>query len=227
MQSRLQTVPVDGGQQTGLGSGEAMLDIEDISAVAPKATIYVYEAPNTEYGATDEYNTIVSQDKAKVISTSWGVCEQSEQVGQPGVQALENVIFEEAAAQGQSTFAAAGDDGSDDCAGLGSTPVSPLLSVDDPGSQPFVTSVGGTTIDNATQPPAERVWNDGAVGGAGGGGISDSWTAPVWQQHPGVPGINNGAVIAKAESFAAIARDRRWQVLPDGLARGSRCFLLP
>ena len=118
------------------------------------------------------------------------------------MQALENTIFEEAAAQGQSVFSAAGDDGSDDCAGQAATPVAPILSVDDPGSQPFVTSVGGTTIDNATQPPAERVWNDGASFGAGGGGISDSWAEPEWQLHSRVPGLNNVAVVDKAEAYA-------------------------
>ena len=202
MQGRLHTVPVDGGQQVGTGSGEAELDIEDVSAIAPQANIYVYEAPNSEYGALDEYNVMVSQDKAQVISSSWGACEQAEAAGAPGVQALENTIFEEAAAQGESAFSAAGDDGSDDCAGQAASPVSPLLSVDDPGSQPFVTSVGGTTIDNATQPPVERVWNDGASWGAGGGGISDTWTEPAWQAASTVPGLDNPSVVNKANAYA-------------------------
>ena len=36
-------------------------------------------------------------------------------VGQPGLQQAENLLFEQAVAQGQSVFAAAGDNGSDDC----------------------------------------------------------------------------------------------------------------
>jgi hypothetical protein len=202
MQGRLHTVAVDGGQQVGIGSGEAELDIEDVSALAPQAKIYVYEAPNSEYGAIDDYNTIVSQNKGQEISSSWGACEEAEQSGQPGVQALENVIFEEAATQGQSAFSAAGDDGSDDCAGQAATPSPPILSVDDPGSQPFVTSVGGTSIDNATQPPVERVWNDGASFGAGGGGISATWTEPSWQLRSRVPGMNNAAVVNRADAYA-------------------------
>ena len=35
--------------------------------------------------------------------------------GQPGLQQAENLLFEQAVAQGQSVFAAAGDNGSDDC----------------------------------------------------------------------------------------------------------------
>lgn len=202
MLERLHTVPVDGGQQVGSGSGEAVLDVQDVSAIAPGATIYVYQAPNTEYGGLDEYNQIVSQDKAQQVTSSWGLCETAVQTGEPGVQALENVIFQEAAAQGESVFAAAGDDGSNDCAGHASSPVAPVLSVDDPASQPYVVSVGGTTIDNATQPPLERVWNDGASWGAGGGGLSDTWTVPSWQKLSTVPGVNNATVIAKANAFA-------------------------
>jgi hypothetical protein len=57
-----------------------------------------------------------------------------------------------------------------------------VLSVLDPASQPYVLSVGGSTINDATQPPAEQVWDGGAEWGAGGGGISESWAMPSWQQ---------------------------------------------
>ena len=46
MLSRLHVIPVDGGQPAGPGSGEANLDVEDISAIAPGATIDVYEGPS-------------------------------------------------------------------------------------------------------------------------------------------------------------------------------------
>src|ERR1700733_11254459 len=49
MAGRLKVVPVDGGQPTGPGSGEAVLDVEDISAMAPGANIDVYEAPNNVF----------------------------------------------------------------------------------------------------------------------------------------------------------------------------------
>ena len=64
------------------------------------------------------------------------------------------------------------------------------MSVDDPSSQPYVVSVGGTTITDASEPPVEQVWNDGGTGGAGGGGISESWTMPTWQRAATVPGID-------------------------------------
>jgi hypothetical protein len=66
-----------------------------------------------------------------------------------------------------------------------------LLSLLDPASQPYVVSVGGTTIDNATQPPSERVWNDGPEWGSGGGGVSESWTMPTWQEPVALTSANN------------------------------------
>jgi hypothetical protein len=189
--TQISVVPVDGGQPQGTGSGEAVLDIEDVSAIAPAAHIDVYEAPNTTFGGLDEYNQIVANDSARVVSTSWGLCETAFQIGAPGVQQAENIIFQQAAAQGQSVFAAAGDDGSDDCAGHLSTPVPPVVSVDDPASQPDVIGVGGTTMTAPTEPPQEIVWNDGPNWGAGGGGISNTWPMQAWQQYSGVPGVLN------------------------------------
>lgn len=197
MAKRLKVIPVDGGVQTGPGSGEAALDVQDLSALAPRADIDVYEGPyigaaGDEYDPVDEYVPMVDRDVDRVISSSWGLCEQSVQLGQPGLQAAENLLFEQAAAQGQSIFNAAGDTGSDDCNEL--RPPSPVsgqnpVSVMDPGSQPDVVAVGGTTIDDATEPPLEHVWNDGANGGAGGGGISMSWEMPAWQRDSRVPGV--------------------------------------
>src|SRR3989441_8249665 len=64
-----------------------------------------------------------------------------------------------------------------------------MPAVDDPASQPYVTGVGGTTLhinaDNTYQ--SEQVWNDRAINdGASGGGVSQVWSMPRWQQGPGV-----------------------------------------
>ena len=188
-------VPVDGGVGSGSGEGEAVLDIENISALAPDAHTIVYEGGQNNFGniyaSTDEYNAIVSQDRANIISTSWGLCESALDTYAPGTREVENYLFEEAAAQGQTVFAAAGDAGSDDCAYDTSTPLQPVLSVDDPASQPFVIGAGGTTLLTDSQPPSETVWNDGVSGGAGGGGISDTWANPAWQAYAGVKGVAN------------------------------------
>jgi hypothetical protein len=197
MMKRLHVIPLEGGQPAGSGSGEALLDVEDLSGIAPGATINVYEAPSygengVDYDPVDNYAAIIDSGQDQIISTSWGLCEQAIQAGQPGLQQAENLLFEQAAAQGMSVFAASGDNGSDDCnTSETSTPVAGQnpLSVDDPGSQPYVVSVGGLSIDSASEPPAEHVWNDGSTDGGGGGGISQSWTMPGWQRTATVPGI--------------------------------------
>ena len=50
MLGRLHIVNVDGGQPDGPGSGESILDIQDVSAFAPGANIDVYQAPNNTFG---------------------------------------------------------------------------------------------------------------------------------------------------------------------------------
>jgi hypothetical protein len=240
MLRRLHVHSVDGGQPAGPGSGEAILDVEDVSAIAPGATIDVYVgvspgSDGTIYDPVDGYAAIIDADTDQVISTSWGLCEQAVQAGQPGLQVAENLLFEQAAAQGESVFAAAGDNGSDDCNAFEtSTPVEGQnpLSVDDPGSQPYVVSVGGTTIDDAaTQPPGEQVWNDGADGGGGGGGISQSWVMPSWQQAAAVPGIDQPASAVYA---AANKVEKEFGYQPDfcqatvaGATSSTPCRLVP
>ena len=84
--SRLSVIPVDGGElQPGPGSenDEAILDVEDVSAMAPEADIDVYEAPNTTFGTLDEYAAIINSDTDDIVSSSWAVCEQLAQVAEP------------------------------------------------------------------------------------------------------------------------------------------------
>lgn len=175
-------VDVDGGPVAGSGVSEADVDIEQVTALAPDTRILVYEGPNTGSGGYDTYNAIVSQDLAGVVSTSWGLCEQ--EMGTAAIQA-EGTLFEEAAVQGQSVVAAAGDQGSEDCLGPGDTAgdSNDVLAVDDPSSQPFVTGAGGTMWTADGTPPAETAWNDGPTccWGAGGGGISAVWPMPSYQ----------------------------------------------
>jgi hypothetical protein len=194
MASRLHTIPVDGGQPTGPGSGEAVLDVDDVSAMAPGANIDVYEAPNTTFGSIDEYAQIANNDADQVVSTSWGLCEQALQLGEPGDAQAESQVFQQMAAQGQTIFSAAGDQGSDDCNEL-RDPIPPSdqnpVSVDDPSAQPYVVGVGGTTILNAESVPAtEQVWNDGDNFGGTGGGISQAWAMPSWQRNAQIAGID-------------------------------------
>lgn len=177
-------VKVDGFSQTGAGSGEAALDIEDVAGLAPSAAIDVYQAPNSSAGGLDDYTAIVTADKDAVISTSWGLCEADDSPAD--MKSLQNV-FEQANSQGQTVFASAGDTGSTECLRDGGQNAA-LLNPETPSTEPFVNAVGGTTIGANS----ETVWNESALQeGAGGGGISSFWCMPSYQDVTTIPGLVN------------------------------------
>ncbi len=182
------TVKVDGGAPLDLiggGTEEADLDIEDALAQAPGAAIVSYEGPPTGTGPLDVYAQIVNADVASSVTVSWGACE-TDWGASPSDMSAYHQLFEQAALQGQSIVAASGDSGSEDCYQTDGTT---QLAVDYPGSDPYVTDVGGTTLNGPGV--ADTVWNDcldtGSVvcasngGGAGGGGMSVMYAKPAWQ----------------------------------------------
>jgi len=206
-------VKVDGGptaaanQYTNVGI-ESALDIENIANLAPGASIIDYAGPDaanaSETDILNTYETIFNQDKAQVVSTSWGLCEPLTQSNSSSVQVSESALFEQAAVQGQTVVAASGDHGSTDCYNEGVAADNSVLSVDDPASQPYVTGVGGTTMTGLTSPP-QAVWNQTCQTvsgvlycGAGGGGISNYWSQPSYQS--GVAGSGYSTECAKASS---------------------------
>ena len=184
-------VPVDGGTGSGPGLGEAALDIENLIGLAPDAHVLVYQGPNSNSGDPgagpyDTFSAIVNQDRARVVTVSWGQCESM--LGQPDALA-ENTLFQQATVQGQSIVAASGDSGAEDCDTGGALPQT-QAAVDDPSSQPYVTGVGGTSLTALGPQPTENVWNSGGnvIGdmiqpGAGGGGISSLWPMPAAQRN--------------------------------------------
>ncbi len=178
--AKLSNVNVDGGPlnpicpagdscppafESYAGDIEVVADIENTLAVAKDSHVIVYNAPNDETGQTelDEYTTIANQDRADTVSSSWGVCENDVTAGY--VQA-ENTIFEQMAFQGQSVFSSSGDTGAFGCIRSDGTTI---VDQGDPSSQPWVTSVGGTSFESDNPgtnpnpgPPAkgtETVWN--------------------------------------------------------------------
>ncbi len=166
-------VPVNGGVAVpGDANGEVCLDIEMVLAMSPGVTnIFVYEAPNptawvTMLSAiTNKVNNVLPQQ----ISSSWGG-------GSPDPTA--EGIFKRMAVLGQSYFNASGDYD----AFNGAIPF--------PSDSTNITEVGGTVL-STTGPlgsyVSETVWNDRTVNPNGGnwgssGGISPTYSLPVWQQ---------------------------------------------
>jgi kumamolisin len=187
-------VSVDGGKNSPTGNpsgpdGEVELDIEVAGAIAPGAQIAAYFAPNTDQGFIDAVTTAVHDAKLKpsIVSISWGGPETS--WTQQARDAL-NSACQDASTMGVTVLAASGDDGASDGSANG-TPT-----VDFPASSPFVIGCGGTrlTISGATI-GSEQAWNDlSANEGATGGGVSEAFALPSFQQSAKVPKAPNGFV---------------------------------
>jgi kumamolisin len=220
--NRITQVHVDGGGAIDDGSGETSIDVEQSGGIAPYANIIVYDAPNAGNGFTDAFAQAVSDNIADSISTSWGEPEifnfaalningaSNTDTTDVGDLRAFHSIFLEAAVQGQSLFAAAGDSGAYDTVrslGVGTAPgdYSAPLTVDSPASDPFITAAGGTTTpysyafgtgptESITQ---ESVWGwdylqnylNTYIGPnvydlfsvGGGGGVSVYWHTPFYQ----------------------------------------------
>jgi DNA-binding beta-propeller fold protein YncE len=120
--TKVTNVSVDNGSKDPDDSAEAVLDIETVIGIAPKAKVLVYETSGSGTGPVDGYEAIVSQDKAQVITSSWSSEPFTCDVFVPtATVSAENTIFEEAATNGQATFVATGDVGSAGCMANGGT----------------------------------------------------------------------------------------------------------
>ncbi|MCW2521946.1 MAG: peptidase, partial [Frankiales bacterium] len=171
---------VAGGDPSG-ADGEVLLDVEVIGALAPAADVAVYFAPNTDAGFLDAVATAAHASPTPTsMSISWG---QSEGQWTAQARAALDEALLDAVALGVTVTAAAGDGGSAD----GET--DSAAHVDFPAASPHALACGGTSLraDPTTLAvTAESVWNDGASGGATGGGISTAFDRPSWQASVGV-----------------------------------------
>lgn len=137
---------------------ETDLDVQMVHAVAPKAKI-VLEAAKTPTDA-DLYAAVkdaYTKRGATIVSMSFGGSESASETG-----ALGDGIFSAGNAKGVSFTASSGDSGT---------------GAQYPASSPYVTSVGGTTLNvqsNGTY-VSETAWN------GSGGGLSAYETVPAYQ----------------------------------------------
>src|SRR5208337_537882 len=123
-------------------------------AVAPKAKIVVYFAPNTAQGFVNVFNHAVhdSDHNPSVISTSWG---SAENPTDPTTKQIDQIL-QDAASMGVTLCAASGDSGSRD------NPNNPdQAAVDFPASSPSALGCGGTALRvSGTKIAEEVVWED-------------------------------------------------------------------
>jgi hypothetical protein len=190
---------------------EALLDITWAGAVAPGAhVIAVASQSNFADGVDISAAYIVDHNLAPIMSTSFGSCEQT----MGSVQtAFYNSLWQQAAAQGITSFVSAGDNGGAGCDSQSSGLfASQGVAVNGLASTPYNVAVGGTQFDDVgkddqywtviTDPTTlqsvvgyipEIVWNESSADPfftslwAGSGGVSTVYSKPNWQTASGVP----------------------------------------
>ncbi|MBV9830449.1 MAG: S8/S53 family peptidase [Marmoricola sp.] len=116
--------------------GEETLDVEAVHAMAPGARIVYYGAASCyDNDLLDTLTNVVDDNLASLVTNSWGDVEENSTAD--SVAAYEQV-FLQGAMQGQGFLFSSGDAG-DDLASTG------IKQTDYPTSDPYVTSVGGTS----------------------------------------------------------------------------------
>jgi subtilase family serine protease len=178
------------GNLCGTAQDEQAIDITAIHNIAPAAKIVYYAAASCfDNDLIDDFGRVVDANTVSVINSSWGGLLSDTT---SGLIAAYEQVFIQGALQGQEFLFSSGDDG-DWAAVLGQS------DQDFPASDPWVTAVGGTTLNlnSLNQNVWEAGWGEhafdlsngrwvdtGFAGGAGGG------FAPAWAR----PGYQNGVV---------------------------------
>jgi kumamolisin len=180
-------------------SDEVVLDIEVAGSVAQGANLAVYFAPFTQQGWVDILTTAVLDNvlpadwaAPSVITISWGWAEleryQTFAWTAAAIDAVSQTL-QDAAMLGVTVMVSSGDNGSDCQIQDGNA------HVNYPASDPGVTAVGGTSIENVEGSAfTEVTWNGHSKKDemdVTGGGVSDFFGLPYWQSWAKVPGSVN------------------------------------
>lgn len=182
---------------------EISLDMETAHGTCQSCKILLVEAKSPTYENLEAAEQTAETLGATEISNSWGGPEFGETPELESSSAFND--------PGIVITASAGDDGY-----LEWLAESPSHEASFPASSPHVVAVGGTRLITAALTGAwqnEKVWNDGGVSGgekvgygAGGGGCSKVFSAPLWQS--GVTGWSEvGCSTKRAVSDVAADAD--------------------
>ena len=193
---RVKSVSVDHARNHPVGTpdsadGEVMLDIEVAGGVAPGADVVVYFAPNgSDQNFLDALTTAIhdNTNKPSVISISWGGPESA--ATQSFMQQFDAAL-QSASLLGITVCTASGDNGAAD---EGANGWDGQPHVDFPSASPWALSCGGTSLAvSGSAISSEKVWNQHATDpnsgsfGATGGGISQFFPVPAYQQSITLP----------------------------------------
>ncbi len=182
---------------------EVTQDISTCSTIAQGATINVYFTEITEQGLVVCLGRILlpgSEKQPTVVTCSFNFYGSDSSIGAVSTHgspaAVMSGLFQQLAALGINVFIISQDKGSNDGIADGST------HVNYPGSDPWVTCVGGTVVGNVQNGPPrtfdEWVWSNvgsasavGGFAGASGGGASATFPVPSYQTAAGITQITD------------------------------------
>jgi hypothetical protein len=142
------------------------------------AHIYLYSGVNAAFTTFDDiYNSILTNNTAKIVSSSWGCAEIY--CTPDATMNTDHAIFNSMAAQGFTLLNSSGDRGAyADCS---------HVSVSFPASDPNWLGIGATNLELAAGPvyQSQTAWGDvgncSGNGGGSGGGCSAKYAAPSYQ----------------------------------------------
>jgi len=185
----ISTVLLDGFNGTpGSGNIEVTLDIMMAAYMAPGASIIVYEGLNPN----DVLNRMATDDKASQLSSSWTFSPTN---------ATTEQIFQEMITQGQSLFQASGDSGA--YHGY----------IMPPADDPNVTVVGGTSL---TTSGAGGPWASETTWADGGGGVSQVWPIPSYQQKVNLSAAGGSTTMRNIPDVALLADVQSFLIADNG-----------
>jgi len=176
-------VPVGAPSSDTSGQDEFDLDTQTSTAIAGTVKhLYIYDTTSlADSDTTLEFNQFVVDLKAQAGSASFG--EPEALANEDSAMLVDDQIFNQAAAQGQTVFSSAGDNGAA-CPVIIATgvPFVPgVVGVCYPASSPYVVGVGGTSLmtDQNTSAYGGEIGWQGTGGGQSAFESPASWTKAV------------------------------------------------
>src|SRR5579883_1561165 len=166
-------------------AGETTLDVEIMHSLAPGAKIVVLVSPVAETEGTiglPEFRQLlqytIDHKLGNIVSQSWGASEATlkDAAGQAELQKWDALYKQATTQDGITLLASSGDNGATDFLDLQGKTLSPTPTTSFPTDDPWVTSVGGTSLQRSGVHFSESAWNQS------GGGFSAFFSQPSYQQ---------------------------------------------
>ncbi len=194
----VQNIDVDGHLAAGSGQGEAIMDLELIAGLAPKAQILDYQTDGKSasfaQSMVDVFNRVATDHKVQVLSVSYGTFESAFSTSE---QAAVNKSLRTLAAEGISVFISSGD------CGAYTQRLPHIAVVAFPASAVYAIAVGGThlQVNDSNVRTSETVWGAGdnlpvcSNNWGSGGGVSENpaFNRPSWQVGTGTTTAYDGS----------------------------------